>query len=60
MPLTEQDSDALDEIFEQVLVEDIKQIEALVSRFSVAPLDPWEEKGWIINSSLPDPDGLAV
>jgi hypothetical protein len=53
IPLTDQDREALDEIFETVEVEDIRQVEETVARYSVAPLEPWEEKGWVLNSSLP-------
>ena len=53
MPLTNQDMAALDEIFEKVEVEEIKQIEATVVRYSVVPPDPWDEKGWVVNSYLP-------
>ena len=49
--LTDQDMEALEEIFEQVGVEDIRIIEERAAHYSVAPLEPWEEKGWIINSS---------
>jgi len=31
----------------------MRHIEATVARYSVAPLEPWEETGWVINSSLP-------
>lgn len=55
IPLTDQDRDALDDIFAKVAVEDIKQIEATVALYSVAPLEPWEETGWVVNSSLPLP-----
>ena len=51
VPLTDQDLEALDEIFEQVMVEDIRVIEEKAAHYSVAPLEPWEEKGWIVNSS---------
>lgn len=51
VPLTDQDMEALEEIFEQVMVEDIRFIEERAAHYSVAPLEPWEEKGWIINSS---------
>jgi hypothetical protein len=34
-------------------MEDIKQLEAIFAEFVVAPLEHWEEQGWIINSSLP-------
>lgn len=53
LPLTEQDREALDDIFKTVAAEDIRQIEETVARYSVAPLEPWEEAGWVINSSLP-------
>lgn len=53
LPLTEQDREALDDIFKTVAAEEIKQIEETVARYSVAPLEPWEEAGWVINSSLP-------
>ena len=55
IPLTDQDRDALDDIFAKVAVEDIKQIEDTVALYSVAPLEPWEEAGWVVNSSLPLP-----
>jgi hypothetical protein len=60
MPLTDQDSEALDEIFAKVAVDDIKQIEDTVALYSVAPLEPWEETGWVVNSSLPDFDGAMT
>lgn len=53
IPLTQQDQEVLSQIFAQINVEDIKQIEATFSAYFVAPLEPWEEQGWIINSSLP-------
>ncbi|MBD0363936.1 MAG: hypothetical protein ICV55_14380 [Coleofasciculus sp. C3-bin4] len=53
IPLTDQDREALDDIFEKVEVEAIRQIEETAARYSIAPLEPWEEKGWVINSSLP-------
>lgn len=52
VPLTEADKDALETLFREVKVEDIRQIEEIAAFYSVAPLDPWEEKGWILNSSL--------
>jgi hypothetical protein len=55
IPLTDQDSEALDEIFEKVQVEEIRQIEETVTRYSIVPLEPWEEAGWVVNSSLPIP-----
>jgi hypothetical protein len=51
VPLTDQDMEALEEIFEQVMVEDMRVIEERAAHYSVAPLEPWEEKGWIVNSS---------
>jgi hypothetical protein len=53
IPLTDQDKEALDDIFKKVEVEEIREIEATVAQYSVAPLEAWEEKGWVINSSLP-------
>lgn len=53
IPLTDQDREALDDIFRTVAAEDIRQIEETVARYSIAPLEPWEEAGWVINSSLP-------
>lgn len=55
IPLTDQDTEALDEIFKKVQVEEMKQIEERVTRYSVVPLEPWEETGWVVNSSLPIP-----
>lgn len=52
VPLTNQDQAALSELFEQLQFEDIKQIEAS-STPSLELLEPWEEQGWVINSSLP-------
>jgi hypothetical protein len=54
MPLTDQDQNALDDIFAKVALEDMKQIEDTVALYSVAPLEPWEETGWVVNSSLPN------
>jgi hypothetical protein len=53
MPLNDEDMEALEEIFEKVKVEDIQQIEETAARYWAVPLDPWEEKGWTVNSSLP-------
>lgn len=53
IPLTEQDREALNDIFEQLKIEDIQHIEETVERYISVPLEPWEEQGWIINSSLP-------
>jgi hypothetical protein len=58
IPLTNQDSEALEEIFETMPAEAMKQIDETVAHYSVAPLEPWEEKGWVLNSSLPDPSEL--
>jgi len=53
LPLTQQDQEVLSQIFAQINLEDIQQIENVFSSFLVAPLEPWEEQGWVINSSLP-------
>lgn len=53
VPLNEQDQKVLSEIFSQINIEDIQQMEATFSTYLVAPLEPWEEQGWIVNSSLP-------
>jgi hypothetical protein len=60
MPLTDKDREALDDIFETVAVEDMKEIEATVAHYSAAPLEAWEEKGWVVNSFLPNPSELSV
>lgn len=52
IPLTHKDRKALDDIFETIEVETMSQIEAIAKYSSVAPLEAWEEMGWIINSSL--------
>lgn len=52
IPLTHKDREALDEIFEAIEIETMSQIETIANYSSVAPLEPWEEMGWIINSSL--------
>lgn len=52
IPLTQQDQEALSQIFAQLKMEDIKQIEAN-NPDSFVILEPWEEQGWTINSSLP-------
>ncbi len=54
LPLTDQDREALDDIFKTVAIEEIQEIEAKVAHYAVAPLEPWEEMGWVINS-LPNP-----
>jgi len=55
VPLTAADHDALDKLFQGVQGDDLRQLEDITSYYSVAPLDSWEEQGWIINSSLPNP-----
>lgn len=60
MPLTAQDREALDDIFKTVASDEIKQIEETVARYSVVPLEPWEEAGWVINSSLPPNENLKA
>ncbi|MCA1993198.1 MAG: hypothetical protein LDL41_14350 [Coleofasciculus sp. S288] len=56
IPLSEKDTKALDEMFEQLEVEAIEQIEASAARSTVVPPEPWEEKGWVINSFVPKRD----
>ena len=60
IPLTAQDREALDEIFKAVAADEIKQIEETVARYSIVPLEPWEEAGWVVNSSLPPNDHLQA
>jgi hypothetical protein len=60
IPLTDQDREALDEIFKAVATDEIKQIEETVARYSIVPLEPWEEAGWVINSCLPPHDNLQA
>lgn len=60
IPLTDQDREALDEIFKAVAADEIKQIEETVARYSIVPLEPWEEAGWVINSCLPPHDNLQA
>jgi hypothetical protein len=55
VPLTSADRDALDKLFQEVQVEDLRQLEEITSYYSITPLEPWEEKGWVINSSLSIP-----
>ncbi|MEQ8976059.1 MAG: hypothetical protein RIE73_37470 [Coleofasciculus sp. C1-SOL-03] len=55
VPLTSADRDALDKLFQGVQVEDLRQLEKMTSSYSITPLDPWEEQGWVINSSLSIP-----
>jgi hypothetical protein len=60
MPLTDKDSKALEEMFDKLEVEEISQIEALTAYFAVIPLEPWEETGWLINSSFPQLRNLPI
>ncbi|HEY9833182.1 MAG TPA: hypothetical protein V6D26_21700 [Stenomitos sp.] len=60
MPLTAQDREALDNIFKAVAADEMKQIEETVARYCIVPLEPWEEAGWVINSSLPPHDPLQA
>lgn len=60
IPLTAQDREALDEIFKAVAADEIKQIEETVARYCIVPLEPWEEAGWVINSSLPPNNNLQA
>ncbi|MEQ9668971.1 hypothetical protein [Coleofasciculus sp. G2-EDA-02] len=55
VPLTSADREALDKLFQGVQLEDLRQIEEITSYYSIAPLEPWEEQGWLTNSSLPNP-----
>lgn len=52
IPLNYRDNQALDQMFDKIEIEEISQIEAITTRFSTIPLEPWEEKGWIVNSSF--------
>lgn len=52
IPFNYRDRQALDQMFEKIEIEEIGQIEAMTTGFSVIPLEPWEEKGWIVNSSF--------
>ena len=42
VPLTQQDQDVLSQIFAQINVEEINQIESTIT-YTVVPLEPWEE-----------------
>lgn len=53
LPLTNKDRDALDEIFAKLELEDIQQIETTATRYAFASVEPLEEKGWVINSFIP-------
>ncbi|MEQ8754593.1 MAG: hypothetical protein RID09_13910 [Coleofasciculus sp. G1-WW12-02] len=55
VPLTPADREALDKLFQGVQLEDLRQLEEIKSYYSTAPLEPWEEQGWLTNSSLPSP-----
>jgi hypothetical protein len=52
IPLNYRDRQALEEMFEKIELEEMSQVEALATRFWVIPLEPWEEQGWIVNSSF--------
>lgn len=52
IPLNCRDREALEEMFEKIEIEEMTQIEALAARFWVIPLEPWEEQGWVVNSSF--------
>ena len=60
IPLTEKDREALDAIFAKIEVDAMSQIDAMANYSSVAPLEPWEEMGWIINSSFQNISGLMI
>lgn len=59
IPLNYRDREALTAMFEKMEIEEIRQIEAITygspkaiaSRRVIIPLEPWEEQGWIVNSS---------
>ncbi|MBE9128446.1 MULTISPECIES: hypothetical protein [unclassified Coleofasciculus] len=52
VPLTQADQEALETLFKGVNAEEIHQIEKIAAFYAVAPLEPWEEQGWILNSSI--------
>lgn len=52
IPLNYRDQKVLDQMFEKIEIEEISQIEAMITRLSIIPLEPWEEQGWIVNSSF--------
>jgi hypothetical protein len=51
LPLTDRDRQALNSMFAELEVEVTSQIEA-IAEFSVMPLEPWEEDGWVVCSSF--------
>ncbi len=53
LPLTDKDMDALEEIFQKLEGEDIRQIEASATRNSTVAIPAWEEQGWVVNSFIP-------
>jgi hypothetical protein len=60
VPLSNADEKALAELFAPLETEDIHQIERVASRFSPAPLDPWQEKAWVLASTLPERRAFAL
>lgn len=52
IPLTKADNEALETLFQGVPIEDFRQLEEITSYYSITPLEPWEEEGWVMNSSL--------
>jgi len=52
MPLNHKDTAALDKIFSGLDGEFVNQIETISSYYAVAPLDRWEEKGWVRGGCL--------
>jgi hypothetical protein len=53
LPLTDKDIDALEELFQKLESEDIKQIETSKNRYSASHIPAMEEKGWVANSFIP-------
>ncbi|HBB32275.1 MAG TPA: hypothetical protein DDZ80_22565 [Cyanobacteria bacterium UBA8803] len=52
IPLTNKDREALEALFKDCQAAEIDKIEEIVSFYCAAPLDPREERGWVINSCL--------
>lgn len=52
IPLSQADKEALETLFKGVHAEEIRQIEKIAAFYAVAPLEPWEEQGWLVNSSI--------
>lgn len=52
IPLNYRDQEALEQMFDKIETEEISQIEAIANRYGVMPLEPWEEQGWVVNSSF--------